>query len=190
MDTSSDRLRIALIVGSVRATRLADCLLTWLELRLATVDWLTVDVIDLADVELPAQDLAPGGGTSISDRLRAADGFLVLTPEYNHSFPGSLKNAIDWHRDEWARKPVAFVSYGAGSGGIRAVEQLRLVFAELHATTVRNAVHLSQPWERLTEDGRFDGDPAAVAALEATLDDLRWWASALRPARAGELVAP
>lgn len=189
-DTTSDRLRIALIVGSVRSGRLADCLVTWLRARLDRVDWLTLDVVDLADVELPPQDMAPGATTAISERLRAAEGFLVLTPEYNHSFPGSLKNAIDWHVDEWARKPVGFVAYGAGSGGIRAVEQLRQVFAELRATTVRNAVHLPQPWDRLDDRGDFDADGPTDAALGATLEDLRWWAEALRTARTRELVAP
>jgi NAD(P)H-dependent FMN reductase len=191
MSTSDQTpVRIALIVSSVRSTRLADPLLAWLVDRLEPVDWLDVDVIDLADVDLPPEKLVPGGSSPISDRLSGADGFLVLTPEYNHSFPGSLKNAIDWHFDEWAYKPVAFVAYGAGSGGIRAVEQLRLIFPELRATTVRSAVLLAAPWTQLSEEGRFEPGGAAVAALDATLEELRWWATALRDGRAGELVAP
>lgn len=191
MDASPDTtLRIALIVGSVRSTRLADPLLTWLRERLTPVSWLEVDVIDLADVDLPPEKLVPGEGSPISDRLDAADGFLVLTPEYNHSFPGSLKNAIDWHFEEWAYKPVAFVSYGAGSGGSRAVEQLRQVFPEFRATTVRHAVQLSAPWTHLSEDGRFSPGADVDDALATTLDELRWWASALREGRARPLVAP
>ena len=191
MDTSTaPKLRIALIVSSVRSTRLADPLVAWLRTRLEPVGWLEVDVIDLVGVDLPPEKLVPGEGSPISDRLEAADGFLVLTPEYNHSFPASLKNAIDWHFDEWAYKPVAFVAYGAGSGGIRAVEQLRLIFPELRATTVRNAVLLAAPWTQLTEDGEFDPGDDAVAALTATLDELRWWATALREGRARALVAP
>jgi len=191
MDITADqRLRIALIVSSVRSTRLADPLLAWLRERLEPVAWLDVDVVDLADVDLPPEKLVPGGNSPISDRIEAADGFLILTPEYNHSFPASLKNAIDWHFDEWAYKPVAFVAYGASSGGIRAVEQLRLIFPELRATTVRNAVLLAAPWTQITEDGRFDPGEAVVSALEATLDELRWWATALREGRATELVAP
>ncbi|HWM75346.1 MAG TPA: NAD(P)H-dependent oxidoreductase [Nocardioides sp.] len=191
MDASPDTtLRIALIVGSVRSTRLADPLLTWLRERLTPVSWLEVDVIDLADVDLPPEKLVPGEGSPISDRLDAADGFLVLTPEYNHSFPGSLKNAIDWHFEEWAYKPVAFVSYGAGSGGSRAVEQLRQVFPEFRATTVRHAVQLSAPWTHLSEDGRFSPGADVDDALSTTLDELRWWASALREGRARPLVAP
>jgi NAD(P)H-dependent FMN reductase len=188
--SDADPVRIALIVSSVRSTRLADPLLAWLLARLEPVDWLDVDVIDLADVDLPPEKLVPGATSPISDRLAGADGFLVLTPEYNHSFPASLKNAIDWHFDEWAYKPVAFVSYGAGSGGIRAVEQLRLIFPELRATTVRNAVLLAAPWTRLSADGRFEPGGAAVVALEATLAELRWWATALREGRARDPVAP
>jgi NAD(P)H-dependent FMN reductase len=182
-------VRIALIVSSVRSTRLADPLLAWLLERLAPFAWLDVDVIDLAAVDLPPEKLVPGGGSPISSRLARADGFLVLTPEYNHSFPAALKNAIDWHFDEWAYKPVAFVAYGASSGGIRAVEQLRLIFPELRATTVRNAVLLAAPWTQLTQDGRFEPGESAVAALGATMQELRWWATALRDGRARDLVA-
>jgi NAD(P)H-dependent FMN reductase len=191
MDTTTDqKLRIALIVSSVRATRLADPLLAWLRTRLEPYAWLETDVIDLAEVDLPPEKLVPGEGSPISHRLEAADGFLVLTPEYNHSFPASLKNAIDWHFDEWAQKPVAFVAYGAGSGGIRAVEQLRLIFPELRATTVRNSVLLATPWTQLTPDGEFVPGDEAVAALTATMDELHWWATALREGRARDLVAP
>lgn len=191
MDITADRrLRIALIVSSVRSTRLADPLLAWLRERLAPIGWLDLDVIDLAEVDLPAEKLVPGGTSPISDRLDVADGYLVLTPEYNHSFPAALKNAIDWHFDEWAYKPVAFVAYGAGSGGIRAVEQLRLIFPELRATTVRNAVLLAAPWTQLTDEGRFEPGSEADSALAATLNELRWWATALREGRRRELVAP
>jgi hypothetical protein len=72
--------------------------------------------------------------------IDAADAFVVVTPEYNHSYPASLKHAIDMAHGEWNTKPVAFVSYGGISGGLRAVEALRLVFAELHATTIRDTV--------------------------------------------------
>ena len=65
---------------------------------------------------------------------------MVVTPEYNHSFPASLKQAIDYAYDEWQAKPVGFVSYGCGSAGLHAVDQLRTVFTALHAVTVRDGV--------------------------------------------------
>jgi NAD(P)H-dependent FMN reductase len=107
----------------------------------------------------------------------------VVTPEYNHSFPASLKNVLDWHHTEWQAKPVGFVSYGGLSGGLRAVEQLRPVFAELHAVTVRDAVSFHMAWERFGEDGA-PKDDASVAAAKVLLDQLGWWGNALREARA------
>ena len=129
---TTDRLSVALLVASTRPGRFADALVPWLEKRLAACSW----------VDLVVVDLAADTGSPIASRLAYADAFVVLVPEYNHSFPGSLKTAIDAHHAEWARKPVAFVSYGASSGGIRAVEQLRQVFPEVRATTTRNAVAL------------------------------------------------
>lgn len=87
-----------------------------------------LDVIDLADTRVPSAELA--------DRIGAADAFVVVTPEYNHSYPGPL-HAIDSVGEQWRAKPVGFVSYGGVSGGLRAVEPLRVVFAELHAVTIR-----------------------------------------------------
>lgn len=186
LSTPVSPLRVALLIGSVRQPRMADALATWLHARLSDVPGWELDVIDLAEADLPAHGLVPGGAPSpVSGRLAAADAFVVLTPEYNHSFPAALKHAIDWHHTEWARKPVAFVGYGAGAGGARAVEQLRQVFPELRATTVRDAVLLRQPWERLSADGEFQPDAGEEAALDATAAELSWWARALQAARAG-----
>jgi NAD(P)H-dependent FMN reductase len=118
----------------------------------------------------------------VTPRLEAADAFIVVTPEYNHSYPASLKNAIDWHRGEWTAKPVAFVSYGGMSGGLRAVEHLRAVFAELHAVTIRDTVSFHGAHARFGPDGEPKDDAAAVAA-KAMLDQLGWWARSLAEAR-------
>ena len=93
--------------------------------------------------------------------LNDADAFIIVTPEYNHSFPASIKALIDWHYTEWRAKPIGFVSYGAMSGGLRAVEQLRLIFAEMHSVTVRNCVSFANYWELFQEDGTLaDPEPA------------------------------
>ncbi|MDQ4053089.1 MAG: NAD(P)H-dependent oxidoreductase [Actinomycetota bacterium] len=178
---TDDTLRIALVIGSVRSQRFADAIVPWLEARFAPLDWLKLDIIDLAEEHLDPRVLR--GDSPISDRLHQADGFVVLTPEYNHSYPAALKHAIDTHYAEWSYKPVAFVSYGAGSGGIRAVEHLRGVFAEVYATTTRNGVPLVAPWSHLDEDGRFRPPAHAADALEATMSELRWWALTLRRGR-------
>ena len=183
--TSEEPRRIVLLVASTRSPRLADPLLAWLRPHLETRADVVLDVVDLAVERLHEHELVPGGArTGVSDRLAAADGFLVLVPEYNHSFPAPLKHALDLHLAEWARKPFAFVGYGGGSGGIRAVEQLRQILPELRAASVREAVHLPQPWDRLDAQGRFQPAAGGTAALDATLDELLWWARALRTARA------
>ncbi|MCF6467824.1 NAD(P)H-dependent oxidoreductase [Nonomuraea sp. MG754425] len=185
----ADRLRIAVVIASVRRPRLADPLAAWLERELTTIDWLDLDLVDLAAVSLPMHEMRPGGAAAspIAGRLADADGFVFLTPEYNHSFPASLKNAIDWHFTEWAYKPVAFVGYGA-SGGIRAVEQLRAVLPELRATTVRESVLIPMAWEHLDGGGRFVPPPGTAQALHATMTELRTWADGLRSVRGGDLA--
>ncbi len=82
-----------------------------------------------------------------AQRFAAADAFVIVTPEYNHSFPTPLKTAIDWHSTQWHAKPVSFVSYGGASGGLRAVEHLRQAFAEVHAVTVRNSISFHGVWD-------------------------------------------
>ncbi|WP_414939005.1 NADPH-dependent FMN reductase [Amycolatopsis sp. cmx-11-51] len=184
--TAQSPLRLAVIIGSVRHERFADAITGWLLTELAAIDNLEVDPIDLADVDLPLRGTRPGGTeTAISGRLHAADAYLVVTPEYNHSFPAALKNAIDWHFEEWAYKPVAFVGYGAGSSGIRAIEQLRLIFPELRATTTRDAVLLNAPWTRLGPNG-YEATEGERGALTATMTELDWWARTLRAGRVAE----
>ncbi|MES9524317.1 NADPH-dependent FMN reductase [Streptomyces capoamus] len=186
-------LRIAVVLGSVREGRRGPAVAHWFLSTAAALDpALEFDVVDLAEVDLPL--VLPGwGGTpspetvatlrDVSPRLAAADAFVVVTPEYNHSFPAALKNLIDWHSREWQAKPVGFVSYGGLGGGLRAVEQLRLVFAELHAVTVRDSVSLHGPWSGLGADGvPLDADVCAGAA-KGMLGQLAWWARALRTAR-------
>jgi NAD(P)H-dependent FMN reductase len=188
-DILTGRLRIAVVIGSVRRPRLADPLAAWLERELAALDWVDVDLIDLASVPLPMHEMQPRGASAspIAGRLAQADGFVLLTPEYNHSFPASVKNMIDWHLIEWAYKPVAFVAYGS-SGGIRAVEQLRTVFPELRATTVRESVLLPMAWNHLDTAGRFNPPPGTVEALHAMMNELATWARALRSARVTDLA--
>lgn len=185
MTTQESPLTLAVLVGSVRRPRMGRTIADWFVDHASRRDDLRTDLVDLAEVPLPLADTPPGGNPAspIAGRLDAADAFVVVTPEYNHSFPAALKNAVDWHHREWVAKPVGFVSYGAGSGGIRAVEQLRLVFAELHATTTRSGVVLTAPWERLDREGRLVADGPLERAADATLGELVWWGEALRTAR-------
>lgn len=179
----TDHLRIAIVLGSTREGRFCPTPARWIEERARARADVRVDVVDLAEVGLPLvlpQDAGRDHGPFL-DRLERADGFIVVTPEYNHSFPAALKQAIDLANEEWRAKPVAFVSYGGMSGGLRAVEQLRLVFAEVHAVGIRDTVSFHNYWELLDEAGRL-GDRSDTAAA-VMLDQLVWWADALRTAR-------
>ncbi|OIJ92044.1 NADPH-dependent FMN reductase [Streptomyces colonosanans] len=186
-------LRVAVIVGSVREGRGGRAVTDWFLGTAAGHAGLELDVIDLVDVQLPL--VMPGWGSTpspeavaaladVTPRLAAADAFVIVTPEYNHSFPAALKNLIDWHRGQWHAKPVGFVSYGGLGGGLRAVEQLRLVFAELHAMTVRDSVSLHGPWSGLAENGSPRDTAVCEGAAKGMLGQLVWWGRALRVARA------
>ncbi|MBW8481798.1 NADPH-dependent FMN reductase [Actinomadura parmotrematis] len=176
-------LKLAVIVGSARAGRFGPTVADWFVAQARTRADMDVRVVDVADTVLPhslGAPTAPAHEDAVRDATAAlgeADAFAVITPEYNHSYPGALKNLIDSHFTQWQAKPVGFVSYGGMSGGLRAVEHLRAVFAELHATTVRDTVSLHDPWEWAEQDAGRD------AAAKAVLDQLAWWGTALRAAR-------
>jgi NAD(P)H-dependent FMN reductase len=157
----------------------------WFAGQVRTRSDMDLDVIDLATVDLPVVHPLrhTPSVTAYLDRLDRADAFVVVTPEYNHGYPAALKHAIDLARDEWRAKPVGFVSYGGMSGGLRAVEQLRQVFAELRAMTVRDTVSFHMA-HALFDSSGAPVDPAVCnAAAHTMLDDLVWWARALRAAR-------
>ncbi|MER7014031.1 NAD(P)H-dependent oxidoreductase [Saccharopolyspora sp. NPDC000359] len=180
-------LRLAVIIGSTREGRFGPTVANWFVEQAQQFG--DVDVIDLAEVPLPTTlDFGDPHVTELAGRLAAADAYVVITPEYNHSFPAALKNAIDLYRAEWQAKPVGFVSYGGMGGGLRAVEQLRLVFAELHAVTVRDTVSFHNAWDRFDAHGA-PLDEGCNAAAKGMLNQLSWWARALRTARTAEPYA-
>jgi len=190
-EINESRLQVAVIIGSTRGGRFGPVVANWLLGHIAQRADMAVDLVDLAETPLPtvlpAFGEPPAEGSlellrRISPRLAAADAFVIVTPEYNHSFPAPLKNAIDWHNREWHAKPVGFVSYGGLSGGLRAVEQLRVVLAELHAVTIRNTVSFHDYGGKFDADGKAT-DPAGDGAAKSMLDQLAWWAHALRDAK-------
>jgi NAD(P)H-dependent FMN reductase len=198
-------LRIAVITASVRDQRMGRAIAEWAAFRAATGGTAQssadhdstdhngadhnsavadVDLLDCAECDLPDDGLLrPGAsaGTAVSARIDAADAFVFVTPEYNHSYPASLKRLIDWHYREWMFKPATVLSYGV-QGGLLATEHLRGVFAELHVVTTRRVVGLSRPWTDLSPAGY--APPGDVAeAFGAALHELTWWAALLRTAR-------
>ncbi|WP_430785932.1 NADPH-dependent FMN reductase [Actinoplanes sp. G11-F43] len=177
-------LRIAVIAGSVRDRRVSRAVAEWAAFRTARPGGTDVDLIDCAEIDLPDdREIRPGVGseTPVAARIDAADAYVLVTPEYNHSYPAALKRLIDWHYREWMFKPATVVSYGV-HGGLLATEHLRGVLAELHVVTTRRMVGLRQPWTHLSPAGYAPPEETA-AALDGALHELGWWAGVLRAAR-------
>jgi NAD(P)H-dependent FMN reductase len=187
-----EQIKIALIYGSTRKGRFCDKVAGWAAEQIRAAGNYTVDVIDPA-VVLPQPGQEPDdhqGSTNLWQRMAAADAFVVVTPEYNHGYTAALKSLIDSVGAEWQAKPVAFVSYGGASGGLRAVEQLRLVFAELHAVTIRDSVSFAGAWEQFDEAGKLRQPERAGRSMATLLARLQWWAIALRNARGAMPYVP
>ncbi|MEV6304719.1 NAD(P)H-dependent oxidoreductase [Actinoplanes sp. NPDC051861] len=181
--SAGEPLRLAVIAGSVREQRMSRAVAEWAAFRAAATE-AEVDLIDCAECELPGdEDLRPGGSadTPVAGRINGADAFVFVTPEYNHSYPASLKRLIDWHYREWMFKPATVLSYGV-HGGLLATEHLRGVLAELNMVTTRRVVGLRQPWNHLSPPG-FTPPADVTAAFDDALHELAWWAGVLRSAR-------
>ncbi|MGJ5816433.1 NADPH-dependent FMN reductase [Paludibaculum fermentans] len=178
-------LHLAIIVGSTRQGRFAPTVAQWFATQAAQRDGLTIDVIDLVEAQLPEvlSDQRTPAVAAVSARLSRADAFVVITPEYNHSFPAPLKTLIDWHSQEWHAKPIGFVSYGGVSGGLRAVEQLRQIFVEVHAMTVRDSVSFAGVWTQFGSDGQPTNPSHSNRNATKMLNQLVWWGHALRDAK-------
>ncbi len=181
------RTDIALIYGSARDGRFCDTVAAWTMAAIERAGGFAVDVIDpvAVDVARGVEGRDTAARSALRARLDRADGFVVVTPEYNHSFPAPLKALIDSAHAEWQAKPVAFVSYGGGSGGIRAVEHLRHVFAELHAVGLRDGVGFVNAWNQFDEQGALRDPDGAESAAATMLARLSWWARALRAGAGG-----
>jgi NAD(P)H-dependent FMN reductase len=181
---SPEPLRAAVVIGSNREGRLGETVAKWFLKTIADLDGLDIDTIDLADLDLHTSIRAvPSAAVqAVSLRVAAADAFIFITPEYNHSFPASIKTFIDHHVDEWCGKAVGFVSYGGIAGGLRSVEALRLVFASLNAATVRNTVAFANAWDQFVDGVPVENERSAMAA-ESLVRQIKWWGHALRNAR-------
>ncbi|MBQ0997669.1 NADPH-dependent FMN reductase [Streptomyces sp. RK62] len=183
--------KIGIILGSTRPGRNGEAVARWvLDIASKRTD-AEFALIDLLDYKLPHLDeqLPPSMGQysqphtqEWARKIAGFDGFIFVTPEYNHSTSGVLKNAIDYLYAEWNNKAAGFVSYGA-MGGARAVEHLRLIAGELQMADVRAQVGLSlfHDFENFSvlKPGEFQ-----VEALNATLDQVVAWSRALAPLRA------
>ncbi|WP_222842026.1 NADPH-dependent FMN reductase [Cystobacter ferrugineus] len=178
-------MKVALIYGSTREGRFCDTVARWAAAEIARQGTFTLEVVDPAALALPGRHEQQAGAEvlALHERLARADAFIVVTPEYNHGYPAALKFLIDAIHTPWQARPVAFVSYGGISGGLRAVEQLRQVFAELHAVTIRDCVSFTNAWQQFDEAGEPREPERVRKAMDLLLTRLGWWAKALRDAR-------
>jgi NAD(P)H-dependent FMN reductase len=187
-----NKITIALIYGSTRPGRFCDTVAGWAAKQISAKSEYDLNVVDPAVP--PARATAQNGEAYdmpwLRQHIARADAFIVVTPEYNHGYPAALKSLIDSVGVEWQAKPVAFVSYGGISGGLRAVEQLRQVFAELHAVTVRDSVSFAGAWEQFDGDGALKNPERFERQMAIMLKRLTWWAEALRNGRSAVPYAP
>ncbi len=190
---TSQQPRIGIVIGSTREGRFGEKPAHWIHEIAKDRNDLAFELIDLRDHALPFFDepVSPAWAPVQDEaalrwaaKLATLDGLIVVTPEYNHGPSAVLKNAFDYAYKEFGRKPIGFVGYG-GVGAARAVEQLRLVAVELQMAPVRNAVHIGMVeflgiWQ---QGKRFDDFPHLAQAANGMLDDIAWWAKALKTAR-------
>ena len=186
-------MRIAILTGSTRPGRNNEAVARWVyEVAKGRKD-AEFEFVDIADYNLPLlnEPVPPSLGQykhphtlAWSEKIASFDGYVFVTPEYNHSISGALKNAIDYLFKEWNNKAAGFVSYG-GSGGVRAVEHLRLVMAELMVADVRAQLALSllTDFENYT---KFKPEPRHERQLHTVLDQVIAWGGALKNLRSTE----
>lgn len=194
---TANKPRIALIIGSTRATRFADKPAQWMLKQARERQDIDVEVVDLrehplpffaevaSNLRVPSQDPA---AVRWQQTLARFDGYIFVVAEYNHSITGALKNALDQAYKEWNRKPFTAIGYGT-VGAARAIEHLRMIGIELQMVPTRSAVHIGgsdfmavfpMGGNKPVEDIEAGILPSAKAAL----DELAWWAKATMAARA------
>ena len=184
-------MKVGIIVGSTRPGRNGEAVAKWVYEIARTRTDAEYELVDLHSFHLPVYDepRPPSVGPSYQhahtkawgEKIASLDAYVFVTAEYNHGIPGALKNAIDFLYTEWNNKAAGFVSYGS-AGGVRAVEQLRLVMAELQVADVRSQVWFSlhTEFENWTT---FKPLPQKEAAIHTLLDQVVAWGTALRAVR-------
>jgi NAD(P)H-dependent FMN reductase len=191
--------RLQVIVGSIRPERQVDPVARWAVGRAAARKEFDVETLDLRDWPLP---MFAEGMQTIGDfadptysapivkrwnqKIAEGDAYVFITPEYNHSIPAVLKNAIDSVFVSFAfrNKPAAFIGYSGGAvGGARAVEHLAHIAIEAEMAPLRNTVLIAEVTKAFASDGT-PTNPLTNAALDIALEDLAWWSAALKRARA------
>jgi NAD(P)H-dependent FMN reductase len=183
-------IKVAIILGSTRPGRNGEAVAQWVYQIAKKRSGAEFELVDIKDFNLPLLDepVPPSLGQytkphtqAWSAKIDSFDAYVFVTPEYNHGTSGALKNAIDYLYREWNNKAAGFVSYG-GAGGTRAVEQLRLIMAELQVADVRAQVMLSL-FTDFEDFSLFKPGPDQETSVHAMLDQVIAWGNALKTLR-------
>lgn len=185
-------MKIQVILGSTRQGRFGDKPAKWIYEKLKAIPEVEAELLDLRDYPLPFFDepkspASSGGvytlpaGRKWADKIGEADGYIIVTPEYNHGPPAVLKNALDYVYKEWNNKPVGFVSYGT-VGGARVVEQLRNIVVELKMVSVRTSVNILAFWTLMDEKGNLKTETLEKNANDM-IEQVLWYAKTLKAAK-------
>lgn len=183
-------VKIAVIIGSTRPGRNGEQVARWVLENAQKRTDAQFELVDIKDYNLPLLDepvpalfhqYSQGHTKKWAEKIAQFDGFIFVTPEYNHAISGALKNALDYLYAEWNNKAAGMVAYG-GVGGARAVENLRLILGELQIADVRTAVHLSL-FTDFENFSVFKPAPVQADTLKTLLDQLVSWSTALKTVR-------
>lgn len=182
-------LNIAIIPGTSRPQALNPQIVNWVEQQLASNDDVRAEVVDFGSFDLPLLDeVIPAGAKMYANdhtkawgaKLEEFDAFIFVTPEYNHSISGSLKNALDFVATEFNHKVAGIVNYGADKG-VRAAEHLRHILANYKLAVVRDQASFSIFTD--VADGTFAPTEVSTAPFASMVDDIVAWGEALKSVR-------
>ena len=184
--------RLSITFGSTRPGRAGLPIADWFADRARQHGGFEIDVVDLAELNLPILDepnhprlrqYTHQHTKDWSARVAGSDAFVFVTPEYNHGYSAALKNAIDYLHHEWHYKPVGFVSYGGVAAGTRAMQQLKQVVTALRMLPLTDAVNIPFHTQFLDDDGRVQANEVMEQAADVMLDELLRVEATLRPLR-------
>lgn len=192
-------MKLAVIIGATREGRTTDRLAKWVAATAGNKEGIEVNVVDLRDYPMPVFDepISPRYNTNRTvhpdvqkwlDQIQAAEAYIFATPEYNHSIPGVLKNALDYITWEMVHKPATVVSHGT-VGGARATMHLKEILSESRAAVIPTQVAVAQMSDKIDAEGNLNPEIKALAygpqiALDNLISELQWYSDALSAARA------
>jgi NAD(P)H-dependent FMN reductase len=184
---------LQIIIASTRPGRVGPSVAAWIYERAVAHGGFDVELIDLAEINLPMFDEPkhPRFGEYVHQHTRdwsaliaRGDAYILVMPEYNYGFNAPLKNALDYLNKEWAGKVVGFASYGGVAAGTRAVQMLKPVLGALRLVAVNDAVHIPFVAQFLDAERKLQPNDIMEKSATVMLDELLAWSTALEPIRA------